>query len=338
MSLKVAFIGFRHPHIHALYDLLKDFPGVETVAACEEEEAAREGAVARGVALTHTEYTTMLDEVACDVVAVGDYFGLRGARAIEALQRGKHVIADKPLCTRVEELGRIEILAREKRLSLGLMLDLCNSGMLMTVRRLVREGAIGDVQSIVFNGQHPLLYGTRAGWYFEEGKHGGTINDIAIHAIDCVPWIVGHDVVQIDSARSWNAKLKECPHFHDGGVLTLRLANGCSVLGDVSYLIPDKIGYSMPTYWRMGFSGTTGYIETSAVATTVSLYRNDAAEVEEVPFDDGQPGGYFRDFLSEIEGKPNKEGLTTSRVIRSSRIGLLAQQSGETGRYPVPLG
>jgi predicted dehydrogenase len=59
----------------------------------------------------------MLDEVEVDIVAVGDYYGVRGERVIAALERGKHVIADKPLCTSLAELDRIEQLAAEKGLS-----------------------------------------------------------------------------------------------------------------------------------------------------------------------------------------------------------------------------
>ena len=31
-----------------------------------------------------------------------------------------------------------------------------------------------------------MLWGTRPEWYFEEDKHGGTINDIAIHARETI--------------------------------------------------------------------------------------------------------------------------------------------------------
>ena len=44
----------------------------------------------------------------------------------------------------------------------------------------------GDRWRWEFTAQHPLLYGTRAKWYFEEGKHGGSINDIGVHAVTLV--------------------------------------------------------------------------------------------------------------------------------------------------------
>ena len=55
--------------------------------------------------LTHDDYRRMLREVECDAVAVGDYFARRGEIVIAALEAGKHVIADKPICTKLELPG-----------------------------------------------------------------------------------------------------------------------------------------------------------------------------------------------------------------------------------------
>ena len=117
---------------------------------------------------------------------------------IKAMETGRHVIADKPMCTSLQEWERVRDLSVEKKLCVGCMLDMRNSGSYRTLRRLVQEGVIGEVHAIQFGGQHPLSYGSRPGWYFEEGKHGGTLNDIAIHALDAIPWITGKAFTMID--------------------------------------------------------------------------------------------------------------------------------------------
>ncbi|HEO72224.1 MAG TPA: gfo/Idh/MocA family oxidoreductase, partial [Candidatus Hydrogenedentes bacterium] len=127
MALRVAFIGFRHGHIHSLCDLLKARDDVEIVAACEEDPEARAGLADSDVAITHDSYEAMLGDVECDVIACGDYYGARGEELIRALEAGRHVIADKPLCTRIDELDRIEALARDRGLCVGCMLDLANA-------------------------------------------------------------------------------------------------------------------------------------------------------------------------------------------------------------------
>jgi len=274
-KVRFAFIGFRHGHIMSLYDLAQGRDDIEVVASCEEDDAARAQLQSAGkVDVTHSSYADMLDQVPCDVVAVGDYFGIavgdyfgiRGARVLEALRRGKHVVSDKPICTTLGELHQIEALAEERGLSVGCQFDMRDRGTDMEVRRLIREGAIGEVHSIVVTGQHPMLYGTRPSWYYEPGKHGGTINDIAIHAVDAIPWLTGLKWATVESARGWNAALTQERIFQDGAQFMATLSNGCGVLCDVSYLSPNRAGYKMPQYWRMAFAGSKGFLE--ALPTT----------------------------------------------------------------------
>ena len=127
--MKAAFIGFRHGHIVGLYNRLKDDPQCEIVAACEEDpKAAAEAKENWGVDITHSSFSDLLADTDFDILAIGDYFGIRGSRAIAGLKAGKHVIADKPLCTSPEELAEIRSLASEKKLAVGLMLDFRNHG------------------------------------------------------------------------------------------------------------------------------------------------------------------------------------------------------------------
>ncbi len=335
MSRKVAFIGFRHGHINGLYAMLKESADAEIVGACEEDAEARAALEDSPVTITHDSYAAMLAEVECDIVACGDYYAIRGERVIQALEAGKHVMVDKPLCTRLDELERIEALARDKGLRVSCMLDMVDSPVFTTLRRVIQEGTIGEVHTVHFNGQHPLNYGARPQWYFEEGKHGGTINDIAIHAVDAIPWLTGQDVVEVTAARAWNARLKECSSFQDAAVLMLRLANGGAATGDVSYLTPEAQGYTFPVYWRFTLFGSDGVAETAGTWQRIDVYRKDKEGVQAVAFDPGRPGGYWEDFLADMDGDPNPGGLDMDRVLRSSRIALQAQHAADTGSFPV---
>jgi predicted dehydrogenase len=133
--------------------------------------------------------------------------------AIAALRAGKHLLSDKPLCTSLEEQLQIEELAVQHRLVVGLQLDSRGYGAFRTLREIVRGGEIGEIVTIRIDGQHPLLPDTRPVWYFEPGKHGGTINDIGIHAFDFVPWMTGHGWREVVWARSWNGKARAFPTF-----------------------------------------------------------------------------------------------------------------------------
>lgn len=331
-KLRVAFMGFRHGHIFDAYNHLKERDDVEIVAACEEDETARKVLVAEGKArITHDSYRRLLESVECDVVAVGDYYGKRGSILIGALERGKHVISDKPICTSLRELDEIEKLASEKKLVVGCQLDLRDSGVFQEMRRLIRAGEIGEVHAISFNGEHPLLWGSRPGWYFEHGKHGGTINDIAIHAMDAIPWITGLQFKNVNAARNWNARVKEAPHFKDCAQFMLSMNNGCGVLGDVSYLAPDSMGYSIPQYWQLRFWGTDGLLENSNTTKEITVYHKADKAPRTVKPDGGSPGGYLDAFIREIRGEKTNLHLSSTEVLRASRLTLQVQEAADKG-------
>lgn len=337
MAFKIAIMGFRHGHINSLVDLIKQRGDTELVAACEEDRETRERIIESGVCETvFDSYERMLDTVECDAIGIGDYYARRGSIAIEALRRGKHIVSDKPLCNRLHELDEIESLARREKLSVGCQLDMRSSGTFRTVRRLIREGTIGEVHAVSFNGQHPLMYGTRANWYFEEGKHGGTINDIAIHAIDYIPWMTGQRFLCINAARNWNARLKEVPHFRDAAQMMMTLENGAGVLGDVSYLTPDSFGYSLPQYWLTMVWGADGLVQAS-YGGGVTLYKNGDKEPRVIEPDADMPGNYLEAFLQEVRGETQGLELTSAEVLQSSRVALRVQQVADEGLTNVSL-
>jgi predicted dehydrogenase len=308
--------------------------GVEVVAACEEDLQAAAALRAGGtVQLTHERMDDVLQRVECDAIAIGDYFARRGEIAINALEAGKHVIADKPICTRLDELDRIGHLAAGKGRAVGCLLDLRDTAVFRTMRRIIREGTIGEVHTVLFTAQHPLMFGTRPAWYFEPGKHGGTINDIAIHATDLIPWLTGREIVDVVAARAWNARLPQHPHFQDAAQVMLRLDNNGSAFGDVSYLSPDDLGYTAPQYWRVTCHGSNGVVEADYNTKSISLAARGDKTVREIPLDPAKSDGCLEAFMNEIAGRIEPGALTTADVLRASRVALLAQQAADQRRH-----
>ena len=334
MDIKIAFAGLRHPHIFSLYESAQQRADMKVVAVCEDDKDQRANLAVEGkIEITHEAIDQILSEVDCNVVAVGDYYGRRGALVIQALSAGKHVISDKPICTSLDELDTIERLCKEKNLKVGCMLDLRDLPQFIGVRDLVQAGTLGEIHAISFGGQHPLLRSTRPSWYFEPGKHGGTINDIAIHAVDIIPWITGVPFRSLNAARCWNAFATDDPHFKDAAQLMATLENGCGVLGDVSYFMPDSQGYSLPYYWRMTLWGRKGVVETSCLSETISLALDGERAPKQIPLPEANPDGYLNSFIKDIAGTSDAGDLTTETVLKASRISLTIQQAGdEPGR------
>ncbi len=319
-NIRLGVLGFRHGHIFSVYNRAQTKEGIEIVACCEEDAAAREAAIKNNVTMTHETFDALIADDSIDAVAIGACYGDRGALAIKALKAGKHVIADKPLCTSLKEFKKIKKLAKEKNLAVGVMLDLRDNPKVVTAAKLLNEGKIGKVNNINFEGQHPLYYGTRPDWYFEKGKHGGVINDIAIHGIDIARLFTKSDVEKVIGSRCWNFYADKEPDFLDSAQFMLKMGNGAGVIADVSYASPDSFDYNMPTYWRFELIGNKGYMIFDNSSDNLSLYINGATEVEYVNAVSGDKD-YLDNFIEDIKG----EKKNTVEYLNSSEQTLKVQ-------------
>lgn len=329
-KLLFAFAGFRHGHINAVWNWSNDCPDVQIVSNCEEDADTRQQLISAGrIDITHDDYDKMLQEVECDVVAIGDYYQKHGPMVIKALQAGKHIICDKPLCIKLDELDTIEKLANENGLSVLCQFDFRGAPPFITLRNIIKQGRIGEVHTVSFAGQHPLMMASRPEWYFEPGKQGGTIIDIAIHAIDAVEWITGVKIQEVVAARAWNAAAKSAPHFQDGAQLMLKLENNGGVLGDVSYLAPTKCGYALSQYWDICCHGSEGMARTNYSSDHVTLATHADDQPQQIPLVDKPELIYARSLISEIRGQKDNIPLTTNEVLRATRITLLAQEAAD---------
>lgn len=321
--MNIAFAGFRHSHIFGLYN--KALANEEvTVIGCYEEDAAERMSVGenKGIAFTYNTYEELLSDDRVEAIAIGDYYGKRGQMVIEALKHGKHVICDKPICTKLEELEEIDRLSSEKNLEVCCMLDLRYMAQVSEAKEIIESGELGEIHIVSFTGQHPLNYGKRPNWYFEEGKHGGTINDIAIHGMDLVRFLTGKNLTKVNFAKTWNAFAKEEPAFEDCGQFMAEMEN-VSLMADVSYAAP-KCGFSMPTYWDFYFWGSQGMMNFRLNEKTIHVYKEKEEIIECAPV----ACDYLKAFINETKGI--RTMMNTKDILESQRQVLKIQEAAQT--------
>lgn len=325
--MNFAFAGFRHGHVISLLNRIRETPSARIAGVWEEEAAARDNARANGLECNYGTLEELLAKSGCDAVVVGDAYGRREAIVLAALKAGRHVLSDKPYCTTRAGLEAIAACCENGGPRLGCMFDLGTTPAMLTARQVVREGRLGELISVQFNGMHPLNYGKgRPEWYFQKGMHGGTINDLASHAFDYLPRLAGSPVAEILFARAVNTAFPECPSFQNSAQLAFRLANGAVVTGDVSYTAPKGCAFSLPSYWRFTVTGTLGWMEFSYASPNVLLALENDAEPIIVPPAPALPD-YFDGFLAEVAGQPTE--FTTARHLETARWCLAAQEAAE---------
>ena len=204
------------------------------------------------------------------------------------------------------------------------MLDLRYVPQIETVKKMLSEDVIGTVHIATFTGQHFLNYGARPGWYFEEGKHGGTINDIAIHGIDLLRFITGKNLTKINCAKTWNAFADKEPQFKDSAQFMVEM-DGMSVMADVSYAAP-AFGGILPTYWDFKLWGTKGMLSFNLKEGTIHIYKG----TEEVIECEQTFPKHLDDFINEVNGIATE--LNTADILNSQEQVLKIQKFADEMR------
>lgn len=324
MKMKILFNGFRHTHINSLYKRARIADFAETCGCIEDDPIARaEAEKSLEARFSDMSYDEWLN-TDINVVAIGNAYGERGKNIIKALRAGKHVITDKPICTDLHELEEIRRLSSENRLSVVCMLDLRYLPQTLCAKKILDGGELGEVRNVSFNGQHCMNYGKRPEWYFEEGMHGGTINDLAVHGIDLVRMLTDMEITRTDAAREWNSYAYKNKNFMDCAIFMARLENGAGVLADVSYSAPSQV-FSMPTYWEFNFWCERGLLRFSYADKRVTVFREG---VKEPLICDGidSERDWLTDLLDEMR---TGERSHTREALISTETALLIQGSAK---------
>jgi hypothetical protein len=108
------------------------------------------------------------------------------------------------------------------------------------------------------------------------------------------------------------------------------LDNGCGVLGEISYLVPDSIAYGYPDYWRFVVAGSKGVVIGRLNDAALTLFREGASVPESIPAAPPVPGGYLKSFLRALERAPAPDDLGTADVLDASRVSLLFQEAADS--------
>ena len=175
-------------------------PDVEIVAACDLIEGKAAALMNKhgveGVKTDYASHKEMLDDesLALDAVSICTYNRQHAEPAIYALNKGVHVLLEKPFTVTVEEA--VEVMKAEKAsgkvLSIGFQPRLDEN--MKMIKKIVQSGELGDIYYIQTGGGRrrgiPTPYGTT---FIEDDTAGiGALGDIGCYSLDMVLNAVGY--------------------------------------------------------------------------------------------------------------------------------------------------
>ncbi len=217
--VKLAVIGAGHMGSYHI-NICSLLPEAELVAVVDKDpEKLTEFEERYGIA-TYTDYREIIDKAEAAIVATptSTHYGI----AKELLEKGIHLLVEKPLTIKSSEAEELFALARKNKLVL----------MSGHVERF--NGAVQELGKIVKSPY--IIEARRLGPYNSRIKDIGVVLDLMIHDIDIVLSLVGEEIKKINAS---GGRVKS-PH-EDYATALIEFQNGTVAVLTASRVTEDKV-------------------------------------------------------------------------------------------------
>src|SRR2546422_1692123 len=130
-----------------------------------------------------------ITESGCDVVDICLPNFLHHRAVLVAAKAGKHVIIEKPFAMNLEEADEMIAACKSANRKLMYAEELCFAPKYERVRKLVIEGAIGEIYHMRQCEKHS---GPHSDWFYNaEQSGGGALMDMGCHGLSWFRWMLG---------------------------------------------------------------------------------------------------------------------------------------------------
>ena len=323
MRVGVIGLGVGEKHVEAF----QSRPDCEVVAVCDfsPEKLAEVGARHPGIRQT-ADARLVLRDPDIEIVSIASYDNFHHAQVVTALEHGKHVFVEKPLCLTAPELSDIrDHLRRRPDLKLSSNLILRKSLRFVELRRMIADGKLGEVFSIEGDYLFGRLSKITAGWRGEIDEysvvHGG-----GIHLLDLMMWLVGDRVVEVAAFGNAVASRGSGFRYNDHVVAILRFAGGA--VGKLS----ANFGCVHPHFHGLAVFGTRATFMNGI--DHARLYTSRDPQVPPQRITTEYPGAHKGDLIhgfveSIVSGAP--EEVSADDVLRSMAVSLAVDEAARRG-------
>ena len=257
--LKVGVVGGGHILEHRHLPVLKKLDNVEVTAVCDiQESVAKRVSKQFGIPKYYTNFSEMVKDD-LDFVDICTPPKTHLSLAIEAMEAGHHVLAEKPLAMTPQEVDEMYSVAKKENVKLCVVHQNLSNPAFMKAKQLVDSGIVGDIINVevgtycqkdnvvVKNGKH-CAHELLGGIAFELLPHPIYILQVFLRNIktSCVlakktgdyPWMKTDDVRVLMDSDNATGNVVCCTNspFH-GDTL--------NIFGTKMYLMVDLWGRSI---------------------------------------------------------------------------------------------
>lgn len=345
-KIRFAIIGcgrISYKHVEALINNKEE---AELVATCDvilenaiQKKESYEKEMKDAKVATYSDYKEMLEKEEIDVVTIATESGYHPEIAIYCMEKGKHVIVEKPMALSIKDADKMIETAKKNNVKLCVSHQNRFNQPIQKLRRAVEENRFGKL----INGTARILwnrnmnYYTQAPWRGTWELDGGTLMNQCIHNIDLLQWMLGGEVDTVYAQCDTFIRDIEAEDF---GAIVIRFKNGAiGIVEGSACVYPKNLEETLSIF------GETGTVAIGGLAVNKFETWNFADEkdtLEELLREqEGDPDtvyGFghtplFKDMIDAINN--NREPLVSGEQGKKGMAIILAAYKSRLTGMPI---
>lgn len=341
-KLKFAIVGcgrISYKHVEAL---IANDSEAELVATCdilvENAEAKKKEYIeklGRDVKVSvYTDYKELIEKEDIDVITIATESGYHPEIAIYCMNKGKHVIVEKPMALSIEDADRMIECARKNNVKLCVSHQNRFNKPIQQLRNALESDRFGKL----INGTARILWNRNMGYYHQAPWRGtwkldgGTLMNQCIHNIDLLQWMLGGEIDTVYAQCDTFIRDIEAEDF---GAIIIRFKNGAiGIVEGSACVFPKNLEETLSIFGEKGTVSIGGL----AVNKIETWRFGDGVDSEEeiIKMQEGDPDtvyGFghtplFKDMIDAVKndreplinGAEGKKGMSIILAAYKSRL------------------
>ena len=301
-------------------------PDCQVIAACDFDKKKLSEVQEKNPDISYFEDANeILNNPDIDIISIASFDNFHAEQIIQAINNGKHLFVEKPVCLHIEEAREIKKhLDEHPEIQLSSNLILRQSPRFIELKKAIQNEEYGTLQYVEadynYGRIHKILEGWRGKLDFYSIVHGG-----GVHVVDLVRWLTGDEIVKVCAVGAKTATKDSEFKFNDVVTSIIEFKSG----------LTGKIG--------MNFSCVSPHFHQLSIYGEKATFQNDLPEARryisrdpEIPYetiDSDYPGMAKGDLLYDfVDAIINERQpiISKDEVFRTMEVCFAIEKSSYT--------
>ena len=312
--------------------VLKSIKGIEISSVVDIKKDRADAMSKKYGCKAYYDFETMLREDNPDSIHICTPHYLHVPMAVSALEKGIHVLCEKPCAISLEGLAQLQEAQKKSSANFGVCFQNRYIESVKAVKALIDKKAYGRVLSI-----RAFVHWSRGKDYYSDDWHGtlekeggGVTFNQSIHTQDLMRYLAGSDTVSI-TAHTFNDRLKGVIEVEDTVHALFTYENEITALFNATTAFADNLPVMIDVICKRGtlrIEGDKAYVISLGKIKQLRL-KNAAEIIGKSYWGNGHPS-LIKDFYTCIE-KGRKFSLDAFEGGKAVEEVLAVYKSSESG-------